>query len=140
MTKEEFNSLPLEARSFIENNTGCLACGNSETKLDRAFALYQNNKKMETYQLFGGGINYKSGEETGVLYNLSKEDTPFEIKEKIRIAKAIHKVRPHSFKIYNLEAMTALIESLPKTEVVDLDILEKPISSKQKRLIKKGKI
>ena len=117
MTTEQFNSLPLEARSFIQNHAGCLACGNSASKLDRAYSNYLNSKKMATYQLFGGGINYKTeAEETGVLYNIRPTDTPFEIREKIRIAKLVRAVRPHAFMVFDEEAIEALLASLPVEE------------------------
>ncbi len=120
MTTEQFNSLPLEARSFIQNHAGCLACGNSASKLDRAYNNYLNSKKMATYQLFGGGINYRTeSEEAGVLYNLRPSDTPFEIREKIRIAKLVRAARPHAFMLFDEEAIEALLESLPE-DVVDL--------------------
>ena len=121
MTTEQFNSLPLEARSFIQNHAGCLACGNSASKLDRAYTHYLNSKKMATYQLFGGGINYRTeAEETGVLYNIRPTDTPFEIREKIRIAKLVRAVRPHAFMVFDEEAIEALLASLPEAEVIDL--------------------
>ena len=121
MTTEQFNSLPLEARSFIQNHAGCLACGNSASKLDKAYSNYLNSKKMATYQLFGGGINYRTeAEETGVLYNIRPTDTPFEIREKIRIAKLVRAVRPHAFMVFDEEAIEALLASLPTEEVVDL--------------------
>ena len=122
MTTEQFNSLPLEARSFIQNHAGCLACGNSASKLDRAYTNYLNSKKMATYQLFGGGINYRTeAEETGVLYNIRPTDTPFEIREKIRIAKLVRAVRPHAFMVFDEEAIEALLASLPEAEVIDLE-------------------
>ena len=121
MTSEQFNSLPLEARSFIQNHAGCLACGNSASKLDKAYSNYLNSKKMATYQLFGGGINYRTeAGEAGVLYNIQPSDTPFEIREKIRIAKLVRAVRPHAFMVFDEEAIEALLESLPEAEVIDL--------------------
>lgn len=121
MTTEQFNSLPLEARSFIQNHAGCLACGNSASKLDRAYINYLNSKKMATYQLFGGGINYRTeAEESGVLYNIRPSDSPFEIREKIRIAKLVRAVRPHAFMVFDEGAIEALLESLPEAEVIDL--------------------
>ena len=68
MTTEQFNSLPLEARSFIQNHAGCLACGNSASKLDRAYSNYLNSKKMATYQLFGGGINCRTEADEAGFY------------------------------------------------------------------------
>ena len=121
MTTEQFNSLPLEARSFIQNHAGCLACGNSASKLDKAYSNNLNSKKMATYQLFGGGINYRTeAEESGVLYNIRPSDTPFEIREKIRIAKLVRAVRPHAFMAFDEEAIEALLESLPTEDVVAL--------------------
>ena len=128
MTTEQFNSLPLEARSFIQNHAGCLACGNSASKLDKAYSNYLNSKKMATYQLFGGGINYRTESgETGVLYNIQPSDTPFEIREKIRIAKLVRAVRPHAFMVFDEEAIEALLESLPVEE--DLVIQLNPVAS-----------
>ena len=136
MTTEQFNSLPLEARSFIQNNAGCLACGNSASKLDKAYSNYLNSKKMATYQLFGGGINYRTESgETGVLYNIQPSDTPFEIREKIRIAKLVRAVRPHAFMVFDEEAIEALLESLPVEEdlviqlnpVVDAPVVDAPV-------------
>ena len=126
MTPEQFNSLPLEARSFIQNHAGCLACGNSASKLDKAYSNYLNSKKMATYQLFGGGINYRTeAAETGVLYNIRPTDTPFEIREKIRIAKLVRAVRPHAFMVFDEEAIEALLASLPEEE--DLVIQLNPV-------------
>ena len=136
MTTEQFNSLPLEARSFIQNHAGCLACGNSASKLDKAYSNYLNSKKMATYQLFGGGINYRTeAEEAGVLYNIRPSDSPFEIREKIRIAKLVRAVRPHAFMVFDEEAIEALLESLPEEEdlviqlnpVVDAPVVDAPV-------------
>ena len=136
MTTEQFNSLPLEARSFIQNHAGCLACGNSASKLDKAYSNYLNSKKMATYQLFGGGINYRTeAEESGVLYNIRPSDTPFEIREKIRIAKLVRAVRPHAFMVFDEEAIEALLASLPDEEdlviqlnpVVDAPVVDAPV-------------
>ena len=136
MTTEQFNSLPLEARSFIQNHAGCLACGNSASKLDKAYSNYLNSKKMATYQLFGGGINYRTeAEETGVLYNIQPSDSPFEIREKIRIAKLVRAVRPHAFMVFDEEAIEALLETLPEEEdlviqlnpVVDAPVVDAPV-------------
>ena len=136
MTTEQFNSLPLEARSFIQNHAGCLACGNSAIKLDRAYSNYLISKKMATYQLFGGGINYRTeADETGVLYNIRPSDTPFEIREKIRIAKLVRAVRPHAFMVFDEEAIEALLVSLPEEEdlviqlnpVVDVPVVDVPV-------------
>ena len=138
MTTEQFNSLPLEARSFIQNHAGCLACGNSASKLDKAYSNYLNSKKMATYQLFGGGINYRTeAEDTGVLYNIRPSDTPFEIREKIRIAKLVRAVRPHAFMVFDEEAIEALLASLPDEEdlviqlnpVVDAPVVDAPVAS-----------
>ena len=91
---------------------------------------------MATYQLFGGGINYRTeAEETGVLYNIRPTDTPFEIREKIRIAKLVRAVRPHAFMVFDEEAIEALLASLPDEEdlviqlnpVVDAPVVDAPV-------------
>ena len=120
MTKEDFNSLPLEARSFIQKNAGCLSCGNAEAKLTRGYNLYLSSKKMNTFILFGGGVNYSQNGQTGVLRAVSDKDTPFEVREKIAIAKAVHATSPHLFRVFDAEAMDALLESLPAEEVIEL--------------------
>lgn len=121
MTKENFNSLPLEARNFIQKHAGCLSCGNAEAKLTKGYALYLTSKKMNTYTLFGGGVNYSQNGQTGVLRAVNDSDTPFEIKEKIRLAKAIHASSPHLFMVFNVEAMDALVKGLPADEIVEID-------------------
>jgi len=121
MTKENYNSLPLEARNFIQKHAGCLSCGNAEAKLTKGYALYLTSKKMNTYTIFGGGVNYSQNGQTGVLRAVNDADTPFEIREKISIAKAIHATSPHLFMVFNVEAMDALLESLPTDEVVTLE-------------------
>jgi hypothetical protein len=121
MTKEEFNSLPLEARNFIQKNAGCLACGSSESKLTKAYELYKNNKTMSAFQLFGGGINYNQDNSRGVLVGIKPTDSPFEIKEKIRIAKLIYAVSPEVFISFDENAIDELLGTLPKDEVIDLD-------------------
>lgn len=120
MTKEIYNSLPLEARNFIQKHAGCLSCGNAEAKLTKGYALYLTSKKMNTYTIFGGGVNYSQNGQTGVLRSIKEEDTSFEIREKIGIAKAIHATSPHLFMVFNVEAMDALLESLPDEEVVEI--------------------
>lgn len=131
MTKEEFNALPLEVRRFIDENVGCLGCGgNLEAKLTKAYELYLNLKKMETYKLIGGGINYKSKNESGVLYAVSNEDTPDEIRNKLRIARLVYAVSPELFTIFNEEEMSDLEASLPEPKVV---ILEGEIPKKNKK-------
>ena len=91
---------------------------------------------MATYQLFGGGINYRTeAEESGVLYNIRPSDTPFEIREKIRIAKLVRAVRPHAFMVFDEEAIEALLASLPDEEdlviqlnpVVDAPVVDAPV-------------
>ena len=91
---------------------------------------------MATYQLFGGGINYRTeAGETGVLYNIQPSDSPFEIREKIRIAKLVRAVRPHAFMVFDEEAIEALLESLPVEEdlviqlnpVVDAPVVDAPV-------------
>ena len=91
---------------------------------------------MATYQLFGGGINYRTeAGEAGVLYNIQPSDTPFEIREKIRIAKLVRAVRPHAFMVFDEEAIEALLESLPEEEdlviqlnpVVDAPVVDAPV-------------
>ena len=75
---------------------------------------------MNTYTIFGGGVNYSQNGQTGVLRAVNDSDTPFEIREKISLAKAIHATNPYLFMVFNVEAMDALLESLPSEEVVDL--------------------
>ena len=91
---------------------------------------------MATYQLFGGGINYRTeAEESGVLYNIRPSDTPFEIREKIRIAKLVRAVRPHAFMVFDEEAIEVLLDSLPEEEdlviqlnpVVDAPVVDAPV-------------
>lgn len=120
MTKENFNSLPLEARNFIQKNAGCLSCGNAEAKLTKGYALYLSFKKMTTYTLMGGGVNYSQNGNTGVLRAINDKDEPFEIREKAALAKAIHATSPHLFLSFDADAIDALVESLPKDEIVEL--------------------
>ena len=88
---------------------------------------------MATYQLFGGGINYRTESgETGVLYNIQPSDTPFEIREKIRIAKLVRAVRPHAFMVFDEEAIEALLASLPDEEdlLIQLNpVVDAPVAS-----------
>jgi biotin-(acetyl-CoA carboxylase) ligase len=118
MTKEEFNSLPLEARNFIQKNSGCLSCGNAEAKLTKGYALYLSHIKMSTFVLIGGGVNYSQDGQKGVLRAVQTADSPFEIKEKIKIAKLIHASNPELFSIFDEKAMDDLLKSLPKEKVV----------------------
>ena len=120
MTKETFNSLPLEARNFIQKNAGCLSCGKIEAKLSKGYALYLISKKMGTYTVVGGGVNYSQNGQTGILRATQDTDTPFEVREKIAIAKAIHATSPHLFMVFDEQAMDALLESLPEDEVVEI--------------------
>lgn len=121
MTTEEFNALPSEARRFIESNAGCLGCGNKESKLTKAYELYLKNKKMSAYQIKGGGVNYKQGNETGVLYKINDQDSPLEIRHKIKMARAIHKVNPELFIVFDEKEQDDILKNLPKEEVVDLN-------------------
>lgn len=122
MTAEQFNALPLAARRFIEANAGCLGCGgNKEQKLTKAYELYLTRKKMGTFQLFGGGVNYVQGDEKGVLYHINSEDSDFEIRHKIKIAKLIHESNPELFMSFDENGMQELIEGLAPEKVVNLD-------------------
>jgi len=121
MTKEEFNALPLEARRFIERNAGCLACGNSESKLTKAYQLYKDTRLMSAFRLFGGGINYSQDSQKGVLVGIKPADSPFEIKEKIRIARLVYAVSPEVFISFDEKAIEELLGSLPAEEVINLD-------------------
>ena len=121
MTTEDFNALPAEVRRFIESHAGCLACGNSDRKLDEAYALYKSHKKMKTFQLIGGGINYSQGEDRGVLVAVKDTDEPNEIREKIRIAKLIHKTNPEVFSVFDEKEIEELLKSLPAEKVINLD-------------------
>ncbi len=120
MTAEEFNALPIEARRFIELHTGCLSCGNKESKLTKAYELYKSHIMEHAYVLFGGGINYSVGEERGVLYNVKEGDSPSEIREKLNIAARIKEVSPESFMSYDEKAIEDLINSLPEVVVINL--------------------
>ena len=124
MTTEEFNSLPLEARSFIETHAGCLSCGNSADKLTRAYALYKTQKMANVYQLKGGGINYLVDEKAGVLYNIGDEDSDFEKREKLAIAAKLYKAKPSVFLVYDENAIGELLMSLPEAEVIDLSVID----------------
>jgi hypothetical protein len=128
MTTKEFNALPVEARRFISAHSGCLGCGgNAAEKLTKAYGLYKTQKKMTTYKLHGGGINFSKNGQGGVLYPISSEDSADDIRRKISTAKEIHTVSPHVFTIFDEAAMDALVESLEPAEVVDLDQAKKPV-------------
>ena len=121
MTTEEFNALPEEARRFISSHAGCLGCGgNKEQKLNKAYQLYLNYRVMKAYQLFGGGINYKEGEERGVLYPISENDTDFQIREKIRIAKLIREKSPEVFISFNERDLEDILEGLEEADEVNI--------------------
>jgi hypothetical protein len=131
MTMEDFNALPLEVRRFIEAHAGCLACGNSTRKLDEAYALYKSHRKMKTYQLIGGGVNFAQGEDRGVLVPVRDTDEPAEIREKIRIAKLIHKTNPEVFSVFDENEIELLLKSLPAEKVIQLDA-KKELTQEQK--------
>lgn len=121
MTTEDFNALPAEVRRFIEAHAGCLACGNSDRKLDEAYALYKSHRKMKTFQLIGGGINYAQDGDRGVLVAVRDTDEPNEIREKIRIAKLIHAKNPEVFSVFDEREIEELLNSLPAEKVIKLD-------------------
>lgn len=68
----------------------------------------------------GGGVNYKEGDNTGVLYNIKVDDEPQVIREKIRLAKAIYKKNPELFISYNETELAEVLKNLPKATVVDI--------------------
>ena len=126
MNREEFNALPVEVRRFISNHAGCLGCGgNAEQKLTKAYELYKTQRKMKAYQLHGGGINYLKDGQKGVLYPIDQNDTADSTRQKIEIAKAIHKASPHVFTIFDKDAIAELLESLEPAEIVNLDNVQK---------------
>lgn len=135
MSTEEFNALPEEARRFIISHAGCLGCGgNKEQKLTKAYELYKTHKKMSTYHLHGGGINYVKDGVGGVLYPIHPEDSADQIREKIALAKEIHDTSPHVFAHFSKVGMAELLESLPAVEVINLD---KPVRGKGGKFEKK---
>jgi hypothetical protein len=122
MSTEEFNALPEDARRFISTNAGCLGCGgNKELKLTKAYELYLIHKKMNAFQLFGGGVNYKQDDEVGVLYPISKEDSDFQIRKKIKIAKLIYKKNPELFISFNQNEIDKVLNGLKQEKVVVLE-------------------
>ena len=122
MTTEEFNALPEEARRFISSHAGCLGCGgNKEQKLNKAYQLYKIHQMENVYQLFGGGVNYKGEKESGVLYHITENDTDFQKREKIRIAKLIQKNNPEFFISFNEDLMKELLEGLKPEKVANID-------------------
>ena len=130
MNTEQFNSLPSEARNFIQENAGCLSCGDPSQLLTRAYELYKTTKKMHTYIVKGGGINYQGENESGVLVAIQPEDSDFEIREKIRIAKLVFDSDPHVFSTFDESAMEKLLASLQDPEVVQLTPAEKGLATK----------
>ena len=138
MTIQEFNALPEEARRFIETHAGCLSCGNTAIKLDRAYELYLQNRKMRVYQIKGGGVNYATEDgQKGVLYGIKTEDSPLEIREKLKVAAILFEKAPQYFLIYDERAISDLLESLPAEEVIDLnEVKEEPKKSSKKAVTK----
>lgn len=119
MTIEDFNNLPADVRKIVESKAGCLGCGgNTVAKLTKAYELYKSEKKMKTYILFGGGINYAEGEERGVLVAIKDQDSDFEVLEKIRIAKLIHKKNPEVFSKFDAKEISILEKELKKSQKV----------------------
>lgn len=131
MTIQEFDALPLEARRFIQDNAGCLSCGNKEQKLTKAYELYKNHKKMAGYRMRGGGVNYKLDDERGVLTNIRPDDEPDTIRHKIKVARAIYKSNPELFEEFNNSDLTDTLKGLPKEQVIDLDAAKKSKDKKE---------
>lgn len=121
MTTEFYNSLPLEARSFIQKNAGCITCGNTEMKLSNAYELYKSQKIMKAYQIIGGAVNYSKKGQKGVLTSLNDKDLPKVKRNKIEIARAIHEVQPHMFSIFNEDLINEIFDSLPEEKIINLD-------------------
>lgn len=119
MTIEQFNALPEEARLFIKNRAGCLGCGgDKEKKLSEAYQAYLKHKKMATYRIKGGGINYVNNGVGGVLYGIGPEDTDDEIRFKLDVAAEIYEIRPNAFYEFDINGMQELRDSLePVPEV-----------------------
>lgn len=123
MTIEDFNNLPADVRKIVESKAGCLGCGgNTVAKLTKAYELYKSEKKMKTYILFGGGINYAEGKAKGVLTALKDTDSDVEVLEKIRIAKLIYSKNPEVFSKFDLKEIEDIERSYDKKKkVVKLD-------------------
>ena len=123
MTIEDFNNLPADVRKIVESKAGCLGCGgNTVAKLTKAYELYKSEKKMKTYILFGGGINYAEGKDKGVLTALKDTDSDVEVLEKIRIAKLIYSKNPEVFSKFDLKEIEDIERSYDKKKkVVKLD-------------------
>jgi len=130
MTTDQYNALPEEARRFIQQHAGCLGCGNKEKKLTVAYERYLNDKKMAAYQLRGGGVNYNYNNARGVLYNVRVDDTPEEIRDKMKLAKALYAKAPHLFLSYNESEVEKTLKASPKEEVINLDKKKKPAAKK----------
>lgn len=131
MTTEEFNALPSEARRFIQDQAGCLSCGNKAQKLTKAYELYKNHKKMSGYRMRGGGVNYKFEGERGVLTNIRVDDEPDAIRHKIKLAREIYKSNPELFESFNDSDLTSTLKGLPKEQVIDLDAKKKSKTKSQ---------
>lgn len=116
MTTEIFNALPIEARRFIENEIGCLSCGQKKD-LDYLLLKYNQMKNSNLYIFRNGAVSFfdKKEQKRTILYPLSDSDTDEETKEKLKNALKVNEVRPESFLKINVEEIKAILK--PKKEI-----------------------
>lgn len=97
MTAEEFNTLPLLARQYIEQQQGCMSCGKSQD-IDTLYKNYLLMSKKALFTLRMGAISYATeAGKGGVLYPIHPSDTEAEVKEKLETALAVFAVAPGKF-------------------------------------------
>lgn len=117
MTTEDFNALPLKARLFIENEIGCLTCGQKKD-LDLIYKKYLTMKSNNLYVLSIGAVATKNAKgDVNVLYPISEKDSKEVLKEKLELALKINKVNPDSFKEFNEVEINKILKAKNTNEI-----------------------
>lgn len=111
MTTDEFNALPEAARRFITSQQKCLSCG-KKNNLDEHYKKYLIMKNSALFTLRNGAISFldEKTKKSQILYPLHPSDSDKEIKEKLKIALRINKVRPNSFSTISVEEIEAILK------------------------------
>jgi hypothetical protein len=121
MTSETFNSLPLEARQYIENQKACASCGKSQDT-DRHYKNYLAMKNKSLYTLRLGAVVFKDAQGEGqVLYPLHPKDTEEDVKTKLAQALAVYAAAPTKFSTFSKAEIEEALAEEAETEEAETE-------------------
>lgn len=108
MTPELFNSLPLDARQYIEKQKTCLSCGKA-ADLDAHYKNFLAMKHGQLFTLRTGAVSYQKSGEGKILYPIHPTDSAEQIKEKLKQALDVNAIAPNRFSVIDTDKIEKIL-------------------------------